>query len=491
MAVIYSNNQKHIFKIYNTTKNNLLINAGPGSGKSFTMLELAKQTPKYRRSIFLSFNKSIAEENQKKLPDHIFSKTLHSLGFHCLFLNIPNFHPMLNEIKTFILARKQLKLLPSEKRTEKQKNKYLFDLAKIYDLWRMNLCTGKDEIENLCENYDLPLTETTIEDFWSLLEIMKQNDKKILNGEDGMIDYTDMIWLNHYFEKDKFPKYDIVFCDEVQDLNPLQKLLFDNVKKDNGRFVCVGDRRQTIYSFSGASLKFFDSLTEVPNTIECDLDISYRCSKAVVEEANKIFPNQRLVSFEKNSEGEVRDGELKEVQDGDFVLCRNNRPLVESFIKLLKENKKATIYGKDYGDALLDVLTECDTENDKAVFAYFEEKLLKIKEMLINRGVTKPFSHPLYVNFLEKVQILMILHQEFLSYKKVKELIKTLFTDKIEGITLMTIHKSKGLEAKNVFFLYPQLIPSQYATSCQMLYSEKCLSYVAITRAKEKLIYIR
>ena len=55
----------------------------------------------------------------------------------------------------------------------------------------------------------------------------------------------------------------------------------------------------------------------------------------------------------------------------------------------------------------------------------------------------------------------------------------------------MTCHKSKGLEARRVFFYQKELIPSPYATSQQMLYAEKCLYYVAVTRAKESLIYIQ
>ena len=54
----------------------------------------------------------------------------------------------------------------------------------------------------------------------------------------------------------------------------------------------------------------------------------------------------------------------------------------------------------------------------------------------------------------------------------------------------MTIHKSKGLENDNVFFLAPELIPSRYATQPWQLEQERNLAYVAITRAKTSLIYV-
>ena len=69
--------------------------------------------------------------------------------------------------------------------------------------------------------------------------------------------------------------------------------------------------------------------------------------------------------------------------------------------------------------------------------------------------------------------------------------LERLFSDnEKKGVVLSTIHKSKGLEADNVFILDVNLIPSKYATTKDQLKQERNLLYVAITRAKNKLIYI-
>ena len=60
---------------------------------------------------------------------------------------------------------------------------------------------------------------------------------------------------------------------------------------------------------------------------------------------------------------------------------------------------------------------------------------------------------------------------------------------RVRGVTLSTIHKSKGLEADNVYFLQPDLLPSKYAVTELALYAEKCLKFVAITRSRKNLIY--
>jgi superfamily I DNA/RNA helicase len=58
------------------------------------------------------------------------------------------------------------------------------------------------------------------------------------------------------------------------------------------------------------------------------------------------------------------------------------------------------------------------------------------------------------------------------------------------GVCLSTIHKSKGLENETVHILCPELIPSKFAVQDWELKQEENLRYVAITRAKSKLIYL-
>jgi len=60
--------QIDIYHEYDTTNSNLVIEAGPGSGKSHTILEMLKRTPIHKKSILVAFNKSIKEELEKKVP---------------------------------------------------------------------------------------------------------------------------------------------------------------------------------------------------------------------------------------------------------------------------------------------------------------------------------------------------------------------------------------------------------------------------------------
>ena len=109
----------------------------------------------------------------------------------------------------------------------------------------------------------------------------------------------------------------------------------------------------------------------------------------------------------------------------------------------------------------------------------------------MKKGVKNPMKTEKYEKADEKVAILLDLYDHFGDLDTVRSRIHEIFVANADstGITLSTIHKSKGLEARNVYFLCPELLPSKYASTELELYAEKCLKFVGITRAKENLIY--
>ena len=50
----YSDKQIRIFEEYESTNKNIAIEAAPGSGKTFTLIELLKRTPSHKKAIFLA-----------------------------------------------------------------------------------------------------------------------------------------------------------------------------------------------------------------------------------------------------------------------------------------------------------------------------------------------------------------------------------------------------------------------------------------------------
>jgi DNA helicase-2/ATP-dependent DNA helicase PcrA len=84
-------------------------------------------------------------------------------------------------------------------------------------------------------------------------------------------------------------RYRYFVVDEYQDVNPLQKLLLDSWAGDRDDVCVVGDPRQTIYSFAGATADYLTGFgTYFPDATVLRLVRNYRSTPQVVALANQI-----------------------------------------------------------------------------------------------------------------------------------------------------------------------------------------------------------
>lgn len=487
---IYSPYQKDIIKAYNTTNNNLFITAGPGCGKSFILTELVNQKSISKKAIMLAFNKSIADELKPRVPSDVDTSTLHSLGMRLLRKHV-NCNLKVNALKSWVMGKKLFgKFLDAKyKKNEKDKNIHLFTIARLIDLYRMNL--KEPTAENfllLSDSFNVGADLIEIQQAVELAGVLTALNENHNEVNELVIDFTDMIYLPvKWLKSEDYPKYDEVYIDEAQDVSGYQKVMIDNLIGRRGRFICVGDEKQAIYGFAGSNLDQLNKFKNSKNTTILPLSVSYRCAKKIVEEANKIFPEQ-LEAFEGNDEGIVRYGTLDEIRPNDFIICRNNMPLVDNYISMIGEGKRAYIMGKDFGKSLLSLLLKIYKIDDLDII--LEEK----KKQIGDKGHDSPSTSQAYQALLEKAIILRTLYSKFPTFDKMKEVIEGMFKDENEGvkdsIVLMTAHKSKGLEADRVIWINKELFPSKYAVTENEKYSEKCLQYVLTTRAKKELIIV-
>jgi DNA helicase II / ATP-dependent DNA helicase PcrA len=85
-------------------------------------------------------------------------------------------------------------------------------------------------------------------------------------------------------------RYRHFVVDEYQDVNPLQKLLLDVWAGDRDDVCVVGDPRQTIYSFTGATSAYLTGFAaEYPNATVLRLVRNYRSTPQVVACANRLM----------------------------------------------------------------------------------------------------------------------------------------------------------------------------------------------------------
>lgn len=479
--------QKSIFNHVKNRPENLLIEAYAGSGKTTTIVEAVKLLPESLSITFLAFNKHIAEELREKLPSHVRCYTTYGLGTSAIKRKYKD-NIKFDEFKIDKLIKAKAKTwnLDDEFKNEEDKLVYFSQLKKLVNACRLTLTLKPDFLPYISERYDIGISKP--EDFKRALKILDSatNDRT-------SYDFTDEIYLPAVDNSIWMFPQDVVFVDEIQDLNRCQIRIIEKIlKKDKvtgktvGRLISVGDYYQGIYGFNYSDDKSFQWFRDYENTKALKLSYSFRCPKSVIEKANSIVPD--IKALDNAADGVVRSGSvLAEAIGGDFVLCRTTKPLVKLFFELLSDHKKAYVRGSDIGLSLLDMIGNNKTKA-KLVY-YWDLKLMDMRRDLAKTGILNPQEHSGYTNLEDRVETLFFLSDMSEDIFDLKMKIGSIFSDEHgEGIVLSTVHKAKGSEADRVFIIRPDLIPLPTTRAWQAV-QEKNLEYVAITRAKHELIY--
>lgn len=69
-----TNEQEAIWEAIENTNDDIVVNAGAGTGKTFTIVEASGRLPNYLKRGFLCFNKSIQKELANRLPEGVEAK---------------------------------------------------------------------------------------------------------------------------------------------------------------------------------------------------------------------------------------------------------------------------------------------------------------------------------------------------------------------------------------------------------------------------------
>lgn len=243
----------------------------------------------------------------------------------------------------------------------------------------------------------------------------------------------------------------------------------------------------SIYGFRGADTESIPKLTKLLKATTLPLSISYRCPKSHIRLAQQYVPTIEAAPGAK--EGKIislnEEDLYKYIKPGDLALCRNNAPLIKPCLSLLKRGIKSTIKGRDIGKNLATLV-----KNFRArTIPELKHSINKWENNEIERA-TKKNQNPQLIEDKADCLYSFISNSGAKTPAQLIEYIKAIFSDDKAEIVFSSIHKAKGLESKNVFFLQPSLIPSKYAEQEWELIQEQNLYYVAITRAKENLYMV-
>lgn len=448
-----------------TNSTNLQIRAYAGCGKT-TALELLDWEMPPTPRLYLAFNKRIVEEMTtpdpvtKETPLRLSTecRTINSLG-HRVWMQAISPRLVLNTKKTNEIFKEVVKPLSSEARR---------DIWEVYGeiSTAVGLAKAFGYIPEGCTKWDKRLIGR--KDFFSNLE-----DKLSIQAQEivdqilalsikrsylGNIDFDDQIYMPALFGG-SFPQFPTIMVDEAQDLSPVNHLIVKKLGK-NSRVISVGDPFQSIYGFRGAATDGMDKQQVAFNMVTLPLSVSFRCASEIVKNARWRAPGFKWLR-EGGRVGELRH--LTSPADNSAVICRNNAPLFRMAIHLLSEGRSVRVAGSDIGPRIAGILRKFGDQDlpRSAVLGAIDSWLAKRNESS---------SAP------DMAECLRIFANHTKDLGQAVAYAKYIF-DQDGTITLITGHKSKGLEWDTVYHLDPWLIK----TSEQ----EMNLRYVIQTRARD------
>lgn len=441
------------------------VDAVAGSGKTTVLVELAKLCPKGQLNVFLAFNNSIADELSTRLPYWVQSSTFHSYCWSAVKSAYP-------QIK---LAKRKIDDIYSSMETDKSTfYKNISSVKKLVGLMKGSTMSPAE----LIEYHDIETSDSN--------ELAKTGEAvlQVSDADLACADFDDMLRFATRPEV-RFVQAGRVFVDEGQDLNEIQRTLLRKILAPGGQLVLVGDPHQSIYGFRGADVNSMDELTRDFNLVSLPLSVTYRCSRAVTERAQRLVPH--ILPRDNAPAGSVANVSFSPsvFPDGCGVLCRNTAPLISLALKLLKANRPTRVLGRDIGAGLKKTVKSFRavdmTELRTRLRSWRDRETMKYvrKHQRGKAGVID-----------DKYSALTFIIEDCSSVLAVEEKIDYLFRETSAAITCSTVHKAKGLEYDTVFILNRHLMPSKYAEQEWQIQQEKNIEYVAITRAKTNLYYV-
>ncbi len=467
-----------------------LVDAVPGSGKTTTLVEAAALID--GDGLFVAFNKHIATELGERLPATMAASTIHSMGLKTL--SAAGLRPTVEQRKYRALTLAYF--TDDDRALDKTTAHDLVDLTlPVLSLAQLTLTDPGDQgaLYAMATDYSLDLTS------W---EQVAPAVKPILHrgflARQDAIDFNDMVWLPHVLGLTPV-QYAWVMVDEAQDLNAAQRELVLRARRPGGRVIAVGDARQSMYMFAGADTRAMGRIVERTNAVTLPLSISYRLPRSHAALVNTVYRTVESPpwAIEGTIEDVDEDDALGLIRVGDMVLCRLNAPLVGLAYRLIRSGVPARVRGRDIGKGLVRLVTTLEKQRGftmRSLPDALAAHVARLEREQCNVGGDEARAAMAIASAQDRTATIQVIADATRPHDvdALKAAIAAIFVDE-EGryVSLSTVHKAKGLEADRVWILAPDKMPHRKATSPQQRIQEENIRYVAFSRAKEALYFLR
>ena len=249
----------------------ILVEAGPGTGKTFGLVRRVQRILHSEglgvpgeEVLVVAFNRAIAKQLKQDIDDRLkqspntpIIRTVHALCLEIMGSDLRILLPHEEEAMLYDVRCEHPDLNEKYKNLRHVKQAFHNHVAKIEDHPQLRLAIG------------LWLTQHKAQLIGELPHLLLDR----LKGGD----FADKI-------------YQHVIVDEFQDLTPGEQELFLNLRVEGGKFVALGDPRQSIYAFRGNDPEGLDKIGQLyASSKKIAMTECHRCPKEVVEVANQLM----------------------------------------------------------------------------------------------------------------------------------------------------------------------------------------------------------
>lgn len=363
----------------------------------------------------------------------------------------------------------------------------------------------------------------------------------------ALVAHIDCIYAPIYMGLNPWRTFDLVLADEVQDMSKLQGAFMRTLMCEGGNAVVVGDPKQSLYLFSGASSQ---SMSENIDALDCavfPMTYCYRLTATLSREVRLLmgadedgntlpYLNHRHPEYiaswpvGERSSTIPHNALTDRVQLGDMVLCRIGSPLVGPAMRCLREGIPVRIAGG--GDLEKGVRSVCDTigiagqrpaDLTTKIEAYLHDDVSGVLAKLMRSKAHKgdeasARKDDQYIKATHLTDAISALVRRWtacdtdLDFCAVgdapQDWLADLFCDpNADGsgfVMFSSVHRAKGLEARRVFIIADRLTMSEdgeekISPTFMLPWSmnndaeieqERNAVYVAITRAMKSNTFV-
>ena len=481
-----------------------VINAGPGSGKSFTLnngyrllsnqvigrLEPTeeqqqvfdylqsefKDLPKPFKVCFFAHNNSTKDHLTFRLPPKTRVQTFHGAGMSAIMaryryqkLDSTRTEKLISEI-----TGKLLRDMPSNE-------KFFWLAIKRYTnyLKLENLTPSQESMDYIRMKYP-DMSVFQIPPDWHDRSTRLLDKSAVLNGS---IEFVDMLWMG--LKSVVRPVYDLGFVDESQDISNAAYHLVTRLCKN---VIFCGDKNQAINAFAGASEEMYDNIEKVRDAV-LPLKMTLRCPPFICDMANSIRPDG-VIKGPNTEDGEHLTIDYSSLPEklkasctprSTLIVSRTNAAVVSCALLLHRNSIPCQIVDKDLADEVKNFFGAFHTRDIR--------KLTELVEAYEAKGVRS--KNAMWAQMCsDKATYAKELLSVCTSWNELTELIKETFEKHPEGFKLSSIHKAKGLEATNIFVLNPPIELPAAMFHPVAKEQEANLHFVALTRSSKNLYWV-